>query len=39
MLAEAVAAGAREGDLVIFMGAGDITRSGPELLALLEGHK
>ena len=38
-LAEAVAADAREGDVVIFMGAGDITRSGPELLALLEEHR
>ena len=35
-LAAAVAANAREGDVVIFMGAGDITRSAPELLALLE---
>ena len=35
-LAAAIAAGAREGDVVVFMGAGDITRSGPELLALLE---
>jgi UDP-N-acetylmuramate--alanine ligase len=38
-LAAAVAANAREGDVVIFMGAGDITRSGPELLALLEGQR
>ncbi|HEX4934820.1 MAG TPA: UDP-N-acetylmuramate--L-alanine ligase, partial [Gemmatimonadaceae bacterium] len=34
-LAEALAAGAREGDLVLLMGAGDITRTGPELLARL----
>jgi len=26
----------REGDIVITIGAGDITRTGPELLALLE---
>ena len=34
-LAEALAAEARDGDLVLLMGAGDITRSGPELLARL----
>ena len=38
-VAAAVAAGAREGDVVVFMGAGDITRSGPELLALLEARR
>jgi len=38
-LAAAIAAGAREGDVVVFMGAGDITRSGPELLALLEAQR
>ena len=38
-LAAALAANVREGDVVIFMGAGDITRSGPELLALLEGER
>jgi UDP-N-acetylmuramate--alanine ligase len=38
-LAAAIAADAREGDVVVFMGAGDITRSGPELLGLLEGHR
>ena len=32
---EALAATAREGDVVIAMGAGDITRAGPELLARL----
>lgn len=34
-VAQAVASSARDGDVVVFMGAGDITRSGPELLALL----
>ncbi|MEX2178690.1 MAG: UDP-N-acetylmuramate--L-alanine ligase [Gemmatimonadaceae bacterium] len=34
-LAEAIASGARAGDVVITMGAGDITRTGPELLARL----
>jgi UDP-N-acetylmuramate--alanine ligase len=34
-LAPALAATARDGDVVIFMGAGDITQSGPELLTLL----
>jgi UDP-N-acetylmuramate--alanine ligase len=34
-LAEALAAAVREGDVVITMGAGDITRTGPELLARL----
>ena len=34
-LAEALAAEARDGDLVLLMGAGDITRSGPELLGRL----
>lgn len=38
-LAAAIAADAREGDVVVFMGAGDITRSGRELLGLLEGHR
>ena len=35
-LAEALAAAAREGDVVITMGAGDITRTGPELLSRLQ---
>ena len=35
-LAEALRAGARAGDVVITMGAGDITRTGPELLARLQ---
>jgi UDP-N-acetylmuramate--alanine ligase len=35
-LAEALAADARNGDVVITMGAGDITKTGPELLARLE---
>jgi UDP-N-acetylmuramate--alanine ligase len=34
-LAEALASGVRAGDVVITMGAGDITRTGPELLAQL----
>jgi UDP-N-acetylmuramate--alanine ligase len=34
-LAEALAGAAREGDVVITMGAGDITKTGPELLARL----
>jgi UDP-N-acetylmuramate--alanine ligase len=34
-LAPALARAVREGDLVITMGAGDVTRSGPELLATL----
>jgi UDP-N-acetylmuramate--alanine ligase len=34
-LARALATGVREGDVVLFMGAGDITQSGPELLAHL----
>jgi UDP-N-acetylmuramate--alanine ligase len=34
-LADALAAGVRDGDIVITMGAGDITRTGPELLAHL----
>lgn len=35
-LAAALAAVVREGDIVITIGAGDITRTGPELKALLE---
>lgn len=35
-LAEAMAAHVRPGDLVLLMGAGDITRTGPELLARLD---
>jgi len=35
-LSEALASVARAGDVVITMGAGDITRTGPELLAALE---
>jgi UDP-N-acetylmuramate--alanine ligase len=38
-LATAIAEGAHDGDVVVFMGAGDITRSGPELLALLEARR
>jgi UDP-N-acetylmuramate--alanine ligase len=34
-LAGAIAPNVRSGDLVITMGAGDVTRSGPELLASL----
>lgn len=34
-LAAALAAGTKPGDVVITLGAGDITRTGPELLALL----
>ncbi|MEO7038697.1 MAG: UDP-N-acetylmuramate--L-alanine ligase [Candidatus Elarobacter sp.] len=34
-LASALAAGTEPGDVVITLGAGDITRTGPELLALL----
>jgi UDP-N-acetylmuramate--alanine ligase len=36
-LAKALAADARSGDVVFTLGAGDITRTGPELLALLAG--
>ena len=36
-LAEALARDVREGDVVLTMGAGDITRTGPELLARLGG--
>ena len=35
-LAEALAADVRAGDVVLTLGAGDITRTGPELLARLE---
>ena len=35
-LAACVARVARSGDVVLTMGAGDVTRTGPELLALLE---
>ncbi|MEO6209908.1 MAG: UDP-N-acetylmuramate--L-alanine ligase, partial [Gemmatimonadaceae bacterium] len=34
-LAAALAAATRRGDVVLTLGAGDITRTGPELLALL----
>lgn len=34
-IADALAAGVRDGDVVIIMGAGDITKTGPELLARL----
>jgi len=37
-LAAALAAAARAGDLVITMGAGDVTRCGPELLRSLNGN-
>ena len=36
-LAGALRRAARDGDVVLTIGAGDITRTGPELLALLEG--
>ncbi|MBA3890112.1 MAG: UDP-N-acetylmuramate--L-alanine ligase [Gemmatimonadaceae bacterium] len=36
-LAAAIAAAAAPGDIVVLMGAGDITRTGPELLSLLGG--
>jgi UDP-N-acetylmuramate--alanine ligase len=38
-LARVLAAHARDGDVVVFMGAGDITESGPELLSLLLGSR
>ena len=38
-LAPALAAAVRDGDVVITMGAGDITRTAPELLALLAERK
>jgi len=34
-LAQALASSARDGDVVLVMGAGDITKTGPELLARL----
>ena len=34
-VASALATDVRDGDIVVFMGAGDITESGPELLDLL----
>jgi len=34
-LAEALLAGVRDGDLVLTIGAGDITKTGPELLERL----
>jgi UDP-N-acetylmuramate--alanine ligase len=36
-MAAALALGVREGDVVITIGAGDITKTGPELLGLLRG--
>ncbi|MCU0636447.1 MAG: UDP-N-acetylmuramate--L-alanine ligase [Gemmatimonadaceae bacterium] len=38
ILADALAADARDGDVVLTVGAGDITRTGPELLARLGGE-
>jgi UDP-N-acetylmuramate--alanine ligase len=38
-LAEALAAGVRPGDVVLTIGAGDITRTGPELLHRLAGPR
>jgi UDP-N-acetylmuramate--alanine ligase len=38
-LAAALASGVRDGDVVITMGAGDITKTGPELLAKLGASK
>ena len=37
-LARALGSEVREGDVVVTIGAGDITRTGPELIALLEGR-
>ena len=37
-LADALAAGVRDGDVVVVMGAGDITRTGPELLQRIGGR-
>jgi UDP-N-acetylmuramate--alanine ligase len=36
-LADALASGVRDGDVVLTMGAGDVTKTGPELLQRLEG--
>jgi UDP-N-acetylmuramate-alanine ligase len=36
-MAAALAAAVRDGDVVITIGAGDITKTGPELLAALGG--
>ncbi len=38
-LAAALASGVKDGDVVITMGAGDITKTGPELLAKLGGSR
>ncbi len=38
-LASAIAARVEEGDIVVTLGAGDVTRTGPELLALLGGDE
>lgn len=38
-LAERLAAEAREGDVVLLLGAGDIVKTGPELLAALRGGR
>ena len=38
-LAKVLASEAQEGDVVLTMGAGDITKTGPELLALLRGSR
>jgi UDP-N-acetylmuramate--alanine ligase len=38
-LAAALAERVRQGDLVVTLGAGDITQTGPELLQLLQGAR
>jgi UDP-N-acetylmuramate--alanine ligase len=38
-LADALASGVRDGDVVVVMGAGDITRTGPELLERIGGAR
>jgi UDP-N-acetylmuramate--alanine ligase len=36
-LADALASGVRRGDVVLTIGAGDVTKTGPELLQRLQG--
>jgi UDP-N-acetylmuramate--alanine ligase len=38
-LADALASSVRDGDVVVVMGAGDITRTGPELLERIGGAR